>query len=153
MFVVGVVVLMDNVVSICSEMTLRNIFYSWWVSSQIRVLILWTPRSVRIWSSPTWWGFPVRDYQIPDSCHARFWVFFFWLVVASCQCHKPASSSHLTCVRGEDSDWGCNLRVLWTLAQARLLSNFFSAVWSTLIGRGSTRLGSHWSRWFRVLLR
>ena len=28
MFVVGVVVLMDNVVSICSEMTLRNMFHS-----------------------------------------------------------------------------------------------------------------------------
>ena len=33
------------------------------------------------------------------------------------------------------------------------LREYYQAVWSTLIGRGSTRLGSHWSRWFIVLLR
>ena len=51
------------------------------------------------------------------------------------------------------SDWlTChNFRLM---CQVRFSHHYqtLGSVWSTLIGREATRLGSHWSRWFIVLL-
>ena len=87
---------MEMIVSVC------KVFAQWWLSEKYFTLDAWRgfkshtlehqdhkgsdPQN--IWS---WWGFPNRDYLIPNSCHARFWVFS---PAPVCSCVSACHPSH-----------------------------------------------------------
>ena len=87
---------MEMIVSVC------KVFAQWWLSEKYFTLDTWRgfkshtlehqdhkgsdPQN--IWS---WWGFPNRDYLIPNSCHARFWVFS---PAPVCSCVSACHPSH-----------------------------------------------------------